>query len=214
MRTLEKESETVLIEKKSRFIGYAKAAGCEEEAQAFIQKIKKRHWDATHNVYAYQIGPMNEKQKSTDDGEPAGTAGRPVLETIKKAGLHNAVLVVTRYFGGVLLGTGGLVRAYTKAARAAIEAAGIVELQPGQKFCLIMEYTLLGKVQNDLAARQIAIEKIDYQNNAAVYCLIAAEDGEQFMTMMKDTYAGQVKVMPLTGAYWLKKQGKQYNVDF
>ncbi|MEE0775862.1 MAG: YigZ family protein, partial [Bacillota bacterium] len=110
---LAKDAEVELIEKKSRFIGYCSIAHSEEEAQSFIESIKKKHWDATHNVYAYQIGKHSEIQRSTDDGEPSGTAGRPVLEVIKGEGLTDAVVVVTRYFGGTLLGTGGLVRAYS-----------------------------------------------------------------------------------------------------
>ncbi len=204
MRTLAKNGEATLIEKKSRFIGYSSTVNSEEEAHTFINTIKKRHWDATHNVYAYQIGAMDEIQKSTDDGEPAGTAGRPVLETIKKMDLQNVAIVVTRYFGGVLLGTGGLVRAYTKTAQAAIEEAGIIELKLGQKLCLIMDYTLLGKVQNDLAQKNVAIEEIDYQNNAALYCTVSEEVAEEFIAELRSSYANQVKITKISGEVWLK----------
>ena len=113
-------------EKKSKFIGYVKHVETEEEANQFIAEIKSKHWDAKHNVYAYILGENGSTQRSTDDGEPAGTAGRPVLEVIKGENLTNTAVVVTRYFGGVLLGTGGLVRAYGKAAKLAIENAEIV----------------------------------------------------------------------------------------
>ncbi len=204
MRTLAKDGQAVLIEKKSRFIGYAKAVTAEGEAQEFISTIKKRNWDATHNVYAYQIGAMDEVQKSTDDGEPSGTAGRPVLETIKNADLKNTVIVVTRYFGGVLLGTGGLVRAYTKAAQGAIEDAGIQVLKEGQRLCMIMNYTLLGKVQNDLAMKDVEIGEIDYQNNAALYCTVNKEETKEFMREIRDAYGDQVKITLISGEVWRK----------
>ncbi len=205
MRTLAKNGEAILIEKKSRFISYASTVTSEEEAHTFINAIKKRHWDATHNVYAYQIGAMDEIQRSTDDGEPAGTAGRPVLETVRKMDLKNVAIVVTRYFGGVLLGTGGLVRAYTKAAQAAIEEAGVIELKLGQRLCLIMDYALLGKVQNQLAQNNVPIEKIDYQNNAALYCTVSEEVAEDFIAELRSTYADQVKITTISGEVWLKE---------
>ncbi len=203
MLVLQKEGTATFSEKKSRFIGYAKPVSSEEEALGYIAAIKKRHWDATHNVYAYQIGGRQEKEKSSDDGEPSGTAGRPVLEVIKKRNLRNTVVVVTRYFGGVLLGAGGLVRAYTKAAQAAIGEAGTVEMKPGQRFCLVMEYTLLGKVQNDLALRSIQIEKTVYQNNAALYCLVLAEEAEVFTAFITEAYGGRVALTVLDGQVWI-----------
>ena len=125
-RTVGKSGEAELVIEKSQFISYAAPAATEEEALEFIQAIKKKHRDATHNVPAYVIGENNDIQRFSDDGEPSGTAGVPMLEVLKKEDLRDTVLVVTRYFGGIKLGTGGLVRAYTKAAKLALEAAGIV----------------------------------------------------------------------------------------
>ena len=128
-RTLRREASKEIVIKKSRFIGYGKPVESEAEAAAFIEAIKKKHWDATHNCSAYVIGERDEIQKQSDDGEPSGTAGKPILEVIKAQGLKNTVIVVTRYFGGIMLGAGGLIRAYTDGAVAAIEAAEAVRIE-------------------------------------------------------------------------------------
>ena len=128
--TLAGPAAAELVEKKSRFIGYAAPVADEAAALAFVQEIKARHRDATHNCYAYQAGDNDQFQRSSDDGEPSGTAGRPILEVIRGRGLKNTAVVVTRYFGGILLGTGGLVRAYGAAAKQALEAAVLVRCEP------------------------------------------------------------------------------------
>ena len=115
--------EAQIIEKKSRFIATVLPVETEEEALAFIESLRKKYWDATHNCYAYVVGERNEIQRCSDDGEPSGTAGRPMMDVLAGAGVHNAAVVVTRYFGGTLLGTGGLVRAYSGAVREALKAA-------------------------------------------------------------------------------------------
>lgn len=137
-----------IIEKKSRFIGYTASVETEEEAAAFIEMIKKKHYDARHNCYAYSIGLTSQPVlRFSDDGEPQGTAGKPILEVIQGSGIRNICIVVTRYFGGTLLGTGGLVRAYTDAARAGIEASDIRQKRQLVAAELTMEYTDLGKIQ-------------------------------------------------------------------
>ena len=146
-RTITNFGQDEIIIEKSTFIGYAKPVTNEEEALAFIQEIKKKHRDATHNVPAYVLGENNEIQRCNDDGEPSGTAGVPVLEVLKKEDVRNVAVVVTRYFGGIKLGTGGLVRAYTKGAKIALEAAGIVRQVLYQVMSLSIEYTLLGSVR-------------------------------------------------------------------
>ena len=157
-RTVGQVGEAEIIIEKSQFIGYAAPAGTEEEALEFIQTIKKKHRDATHNVPAYVIGENNAVQRFSDDGEPSGTAGVPMLEVLKNEDLRDTVLVVTRYFGGIKLGAGGLVRAYTKAAKAALEAAGIVTRVLHQVVQVSIDYTLLGLILNQLRAGGYAIK--------------------------------------------------------
>lgn len=140
------EAEDVI--NKSRFIGYAKPVNSEDEATAFIEEIRKKHWDATHNVPVYVLGETYGVQRYSDDGEPAGTAGVPILSMLKNEGITNVAVVVTRYFGGIKLGKGGLVRAYTHGAKIALEAAQIVTREVYQRMRLNMDYTLHGKVQN------------------------------------------------------------------
>ena len=136
-----------IIEKKSRFIGYAVPAESEEEALAAVEKIKKKHYDARHNCYAFSIGTGPQPLlRFSDDGEPQGTAGKPILEVIGGSGVRNVCIVVTRYFGGTLLGTGGLVRAYTEAAKAALAAGVVKKRRPMIRAKLGMDYGDLGKL--------------------------------------------------------------------
>lgn len=147
-------AEEIVIE-KSRFIGYGQGVHSEEEALEFIATVSKKHREATHNVWAYIIGETKNIQRYSDDGEPSGTAGIPVLEVLKKEDLTNSVLVVTRYFGGIKLGAGGLVRAYTKAASLAVQASEKVTKKIFVPLLLTLDYPSLGKVQNDVNTRNI-----------------------------------------------------------
>ncbi|MFZ5945426.1 MAG: YigZ family protein [Bacillota bacterium] len=149
---------------KSRFIGYSAPVASEQEAVAFIGEIKARHNDAAHNVPAYVIGMGNEIQRYSDDGEPSGTAGIPILEVIKKEDLRNVVIIVTRYFGGIKLGTGGLIRAYTKGAKIAVDAAPIITKRLHKLFQVEIEYTLLGKVQNEIIQSEYIIKEVKYDH--------------------------------------------------
>ena len=160
--TIEDFGTDEFVEKKSKFIGYIKHVETEDEANEFIGSIKSKHWDAKHNVYAYIIGENSAIQRSTDDGEPAGTAGRPVLEVIKGENLTNVAIVVTRYFGGILLGTGGLVRAYGKAAKLAVE--NCVKVRPilMKTVAICADYELVGKIQNHLIQNNVIIDHIEY----------------------------------------------------
>ena len=140
-KILYKEGEAEISEKKSRFIAHIAPAQTEEEAQDFVEKIKKQYWDARHNCWAYSIGEKQPALRCSDDGEPSGTAGKPMLEVLTGQELHNVVAVVTRYFGGTLLGTGGLIRAYTKSTQEGIKASTIIEKCLGQKMSLTCDYT-------------------------------------------------------------------------
>lgn len=168
-------SEEVIIQ-KSRFIGYVQRAETEEEAQAFIQQIKKKHHDATHNCSAYLIGEHDQIQKANDDGEPSGTAGVPILEVLKKQHLKDTVVVVTRYFGGIKLGAGGLIRAYGGTTSEALKATGIVRRQLMQGFAVAIAYPLLGKLENALRQSPYILEDIQYTDH--VECIVFVTDGE------------------------------------
>jgi len=144
---LVKGGEGEIVEKKSRFIGQIEVVKTEEEAYAFIEKIKKKHYDARHNCFAFSVGEDMPLQRFSDDGEPQGTAGKPMLEVINGSGIHNICIVVTRYFGGTLLGTGGLVRAYTDASKAALENCETKLMQRLIPVDISTNYTDMGKIQ-------------------------------------------------------------------
>lgn len=156
------EAAYEMTEKKSRFICSVKPVSSEEEALAFIRQVSKSHKDANHNVFAYVVMSNYEIMKASDDGEPQGTAGIPVLEVIKKSKLTNICVVVTRYFGGTLLGAGGLIRAYSASAKLGIEKAGICSMSLFKKIKVITEYSYLGKLQNTLTYAGCIIINIEY----------------------------------------------------
>src|SRR5690625_3543849 len=157
---------------KSRFIGYTERVTSEEEAQSFIQTIKKKHYDATHNCSAYIIGEQDQIQKANDDGEPSGTAGIPMLEVLKKLFLKNTVIVVTRYFGGVKLGAGGLIRAYSMTTSETIKTTGIVKCELMQIVSISIDYQLLGKIENYLRKAGFVIEDITYLEKVTLNVLV------------------------------------------
>jgi uncharacterized YigZ family protein len=156
--TVKGYGEREIVIQKSRFIAQVDRAKNEEEAKAFVQRIKKRHWNATHNCSAYVIGEGNGIQKANDDGEPGGTAGVPILEVLLKKGLRDTVVVVTRYFGGIKLGAGGLIRAYGRAAAEGIEAAGIVKRSLMRSMTAGFDYTWLGKDRKRVGRRALRIK--------------------------------------------------------
>lgn len=172
MKVVYEGGEGEVTEKKSRFIATVRAVGSEEEAAAFIAEMKKKYWDARHNCSAFVIGANQELTRCSDDGEPSQTAGRPMLDILLKEGLCNAAVVVTRYFGGTLLGTGGLVRAYQKAVQEGLAHSVIIEKIPGKKLVIQTDYTGLGKIQYILAQRQIAVIKTDYAENVEIHVVV------------------------------------------
>ncbi|MFL6558457.1 MAG: YigZ family protein, partial [Bacillus sp. (in: firmicutes)] len=157
--TVKQAGEHEIIIQKSRFIAHVKRTETEIEAQEFIQALKKKYWDASHNCSAYLIGEQDQIQKANDDGEPSGTAGVPILEVLKKRKLKDTVVVVTRYFGGIKLGAGGLIRAYGKATSEGLDAVGIVERRLTQIVHVSIDYTWLGKVENELRASEYKIKE-------------------------------------------------------
>ena len=158
--TIYSPAEDEFVERKSRFIGHIAPVQTEEEAQAFIAQIRQQHRDATHNTYAYIL--RSGIKRYSDDGEPQGTAGMPMLDVLRHAGLVNVCCVVTRYFGGILLGTGGLVRAYTKGAQLAVAAAGIQQMSRFATLLIACPYNLYGAVQQILPAQDCTVEDVDY----------------------------------------------------
>lgn len=179
-RTVEQLGQAEIVIEKSTFIGYAKPVNNEEEALAFIQEIKKKHRDATHNVPAYVLGEHNEIQRCNDDGEPSGTAGVPVLEVLKKEDLRDVAVVVTRYFGGIKLGAGGLVRAYTRGAKIALEAAKIITKVLYQVVVVTVDYTMLGALQNQLRLNQYDTKDIVYDELVHLHVWVEQDDIANF----------------------------------
>jgi uncharacterized YigZ family protein len=170
--TIKDEATAEFKEKKSIFIGHAKRVENEDDAKEFVQEVKNKHKQARHNVYAYIIGENRNIQRYSDDGEPQGTGGIPMLEVLKKNDITDVAVVVTRYFGGILLGTGGLARAYSKGASLAIKEAGIVEKVKGVCIQIVIQYDLLGKMQHLCAENNFHIENIDYTDTVKIkiYC--------------------------------------------
>jgi uncharacterized YigZ family protein len=193
-RTIYDYGEDEIIINKSRFIGYARPISCEEEALDFIKEIKTKHKDATHNVYAYVCGEESNLQRFNDDGEPSGTAGIPALEVIKKEDLRNVAVVVTRYFGGVKLGGGGLIRAYTKGAKIALDAGKIVEMIIHTKLRIIIPYTLLGKLENFLNSSGYQIENTLYNENVELDIYIKNTLIDDFKKKILDITNGTVEI--------------------
>ena len=157
-----KNGQGEVIEKKSRFIAHVFPIATEEDALQHIEELKKQYWDARHNCYAYVLGEKQQLQRFSDDGEPSGTAGKPILEVLLGEDIHNTLVVVTRYFGGTLLGTGGLVRAYSAATKSGLENAVITERRKGRKIQLKTDYNGLGKIQYVMGEMDIPVLDITY----------------------------------------------------
>jgi len=193
-RTVKTLGQHEIVIQKSRFICFLNRATTEEEAQAFIEKIKKEHWNATHNCSAYIIGEHDDIQKANDDGEPSGTAGVPMLEVLKKRNLKDTVVVVTRYFGGIKLGAGGLIRAYGGAVSEGLKAVGIVERRLMQVMRTTVDYTWLGKLENELRQSPYQIKEIHYLEQVEIETYVEANDVEAFRQWMINLTNGQANI--------------------
>lgn len=183
-----------IVEKKSRFIADVKPIHSEEEALEFIEGIRKKYWDARHHCFAYVIGERNQIQRCSDDGEPSGTAGKPMLDVLLGEELHDTVVVVTRYFGGTLLGTGGLVRAYQGATKAGLEASTIITKCWGKKLKIGTDYTGLGKIQYILGQRGLSILDTIYTENVLIEVLVPQEDVEKVKAEIVEGTNAQAKI--------------------
>lgn len=198
--TINEPVQAEIIEKKSRFIGYAAPVETEEAAQAFLQEIRTRHRDATHNCYAYQVGEHNQYQRSSDDGEPSGTAGRPILEVIKGSGLSNVIVVVTRYFGGTLLGTGGLVRAYSATAAAALAEGVRVRLVAAAEFSLTVEYQQWQRLEGWLTAAGYPVQDVRFTDKVDVRFMLPIGQAEGLAERLAEVLNARVTPVLLDGA--------------
>ncbi|SOB90969.1 uncharacterized YigZ family protein [Ureibacillus xyleni] len=190
-RTVKGYGEREIVISKSRFIGYVNRAETEEEALDFIDFIKKKHPNATHNCSCYMIGEHDQIQKANDDGEPSGTAGVPMLEVLKKQGLKDTVVVVTRYFGGIKLGGGGLIRAYGKATTEGIDAAQVVERKLHHVMKISIDYTWLGKVENEVRNSKYTLSEIQYAEGVEVIVEVLKDEEETFVNWMTELTNGQ-----------------------
>lgn len=208
-RTIYRYGEDEIIINKSRFIGYALPIETEQDALDFIDKIRVKHRDATHNVYAYVVGKDNNIQRFSDDGEPSGTAGIPALEVIKKEDLRNVVVVVTRYFGGIKLGAGGLIRAYTKGAKIGLEAGIIVDMVLHTKLKLRIDYNIYGTVENYLMTNGYIVDEIVYDDGVNIYVYIDNSQVGFFKKVITDLTSGRAVIEYEGEEYLAMKDGKR-----
>ncbi len=183
-----------IIEKKSRFIATVKPVETEEEAVAFINEMKKKYWDARHNCSAFVLGVNQELTRCSDDGEPAQTAGRPMLDVLLKEGLTNVAVVVTRYFGGVLLGTGGLVRAYQKAVQEGLAVSQIIEKRNGFLLYIYTDYNGIGKLQYLFSQQEIAILDTEYAANVKMTVLVPLERKDEIKKAIVEHTSGTAQL--------------------
>lgn len=202
-KTLLKAASDEFIVNKSRFIGYGSPCETEEEALAFLASIRTKHKDATHNCYAYIIGPNMGVMRYSDDGEPGGTAGMPIIEVMKARGVTNCAVVVTRYFGGVLLGAGGLVRAYSQGAAAALNACGVGVIHPTARYLMEVSYPMLNRMDYFLKDEPILLEDKRFTDVITYDFLIKSEDEEAFLRRVTDLSEGTVEPLRCDELYHL-----------
>lgn len=186
--------EGLYEEKKSRFIARVYSVESESEAAAHIEAARKKYWDARHNCYAFVIGENNELTRCSDDSEPSGTAGKPIFEVITGAGVHNCLVIVTRYFGGTLLGTGGLVRAYTKAAKEALSDSSLALVVPGALYRVVTDYNGVGKVQYAAASLEAEIKDSVYSDKVELAIAVKADMGGRLCAAITENTNGRAVI--------------------
>lgn len=200
-RTLGAFRSHEIVIKRSRFIGWGAPVANEEEALAVLETIRTRHAQATHNCYAYRVGFGTETVRFSDDGEPGGTAGKPILEVIQREDLRNVIIVVTRYFGGTLLGAGGLVRAYAQSAKLAVDAAGVVEQVRHARVALTVDYESLGRIQYELQERGVIIESAGYGENVSFSLLVRPRQLGGLVAALQELTSGKADPQVLEYVY-------------
>lgn len=196
------EGSGEIVEKKSRFIANVFCVENQEQAEAKIAEISKKYWDARHNCYAYVIGANSEITKCSDNGEPSGTAGKPILEVINGSGITNILIIVTRYFGGVLLGTGGLVRAYTQAAQAGLANCEVGEMVYAQKLTLEVGYNMINNVQYYLGQNDITISDSRYEANVQFDICVKEADIQRITDGLTQKCEGQITIIEDDKGYY------------
>lgn len=192
-----------ITEKKSRFIAATLPVESEEEAAAFIESKRKKYWDASHNCFAYVIGEQNQIQRCSDDGEPAQTAGRPMLDVLLGEEIHNICVVVTRYFGGTLLGTGGLVRAYSGAVKEGLKQSTIMEKCPGKQLEITTDYNGIGKIQYLLAQRNITALNTEYTEQVLVTLLVPLAQVDDLKAEITEATSGRAGIEEIKDDFFL-----------
>lgn len=195
-KTVRRAASDAFIINKSRFIGYASPAETEEEALAFLQSIRQKHKDATHNCYAYIIGLNAGIMRYSDDGEPGGTAGMPIMEVLKAQGVVNVCVVVTRYFGGVLLGAGGLVRAYTQGSAVALKAAEVVTMEPSVRYLCEVAYPLWDRVHHTLKAQPVQLLSSEFTTAVTFTLLMRQTDADAVLAELTRLTDGRIETLP------------------
>lgn len=205
-RVLLSGGEGEIVEKKSRFIATVRKCGTEEEAEAFIEEMKKKYWDARHNCSAFVIGSRGELTRCSDDGEPSGTAGRSMLEVLTGSGIRNIAVVVTRYFGGTLLGTGGLVRAYTQAVKEGLANCRTGVMRNGCELEVTVDYNDVGKLQYYFGQQSIVPADSIYAENVKFILLIPVEKEENLRKNLIEITSGKVKIEKLKETYFIDKE--------
>lgn len=203
-KTVLNDAEAEMIERKSRFIGYCRPVKNQDEAIDFINEIRAMHRQATHNVYAYVLREDNIMRYS-DDGEPAGTAGVPVLEVIKKEGLTDICVVVTRYFGGILLGAGGLVRAYGKSAKLGIDEAKRIEKIYCKLYLIRCDYSTYGKLEYTINTEGYILKDCAFENDVCMTVGVKPDEENAFLKAVADISGGSAKLTELPGEYITKE---------
>jgi uncharacterized YigZ family protein len=188
--------------KRSRFICRIERVDSEEAARAVVEEQRKRYWDARHHCSAFVLGPTGDVQRSSDDGEPSGTAGAPMLEVLRGRGVSDVVAVVTRYFGGVLLGAGGLVRAYSDAVRAGLDEAGVRERRLLERYDVDVPHADAGKLENALRAHAVVLIGVDYGALATLHVAVPAGDPELLPRLLAELTGGELEPEP-TGTEWV-----------
>ncbi|NLL76531.1 MAG: YigZ family protein [Clostridiales bacterium] len=192
-----------ITEKKSRFIATLAPVQTEEEAAAFVDEMKKKYWDARHNCSAFVLGDKAQITRCNDDGEPSGTAGKPMLEVLLASEVRNVAVVVTRYFGGTLLGTGGLIRAYTQAVQAGLNASSIVTMRYGVELVITTDYNGIGKIQYILGQMGLVAMEAEYTDSVRMRLMVPYEMEERLCKDLTEVTAGKIKIEKMKKYYFV-----------
>lgn len=201
------------MEKKSRFVATVRLVESEEEALAFIEEMKKKYWDARHNCYVYSVGMNREYTRCSDDGEPSGTAGRPMLDVILGEDIYNVAVVVTRYFGGILLGTGGLVRAYSKAVQEGLAGSRIIEKKYGISLEVTTDYTGIGKIQYIAGERKLPVLDTEYTDKVVMKLLVPAGEADSVQKAITEGTSGRARMRKDKDLYFAVLDGEVHIFD-